>query len=291
MGEIAARLADRVWVTSDNPRTESPEAIVEEVLVGVVRVSGGAGRHVAMPDRQEAIHDALGWARGGDVVVIAGKGHETYQVVGSDGAAVRRSGGGARVPGAGAIGRRGRMFTVEDVVRGTKGALVGGDLGVPVSEVSIDTRTLPVGAAFFAIQGQTDGHRHLKDAMARGAACLVVHALPDDLPATVAVVLVDETTKALGRLAAYHRARFTLPVAAVTGSNGKTTTKEMMAGVLGGLGPVLKPEASFNNQWGLPLTRAPAHRRPPRGGARDRHQPARRDRGAGGHRATHGRRR
>ena len=72
-----------MWVTSDNPRTESPEAIVEEVLVGVVRVSGGAGRHVAMPDRQEAIHDALGWARGGDVVVIAGKGHETYQVVGS----------------------------------------------------------------------------------------------------------------------------------------------------------------------------------------------------------------
>ena len=67
MGEIAARLADRVWVTSDNPRTESPEAIVEEVLVGVVRVSGGAGRHVAMPDRQEAIHDALGWAREGDV--------------------------------------------------------------------------------------------------------------------------------------------------------------------------------------------------------------------------------
>ena len=146
------------------------------------------------------------------------------------------------------------MFTVEDVVRGTQGALVGGDLGVPVSEVSIDTRTLPVGAAFFAIQGQNDGHRYLKDAMARGAACLVVHALPDDLPATVAVVLVDETTKALGRLAAYHRARFTLPVAAVTGSNGKTTTKEMMAAVLGGLGPVLKPEASFNNQWGLPLT-------------------------------------
>ena len=59
-----------------------------------------------------------------------------------------------------------------------------------------------------------------------------------------------------GRWAArrYHRARFSLPVAAVTGSNGKTTTKEMMASVLGALGPVLKPESSFNNQWGLPLT-------------------------------------
>jgi UDP-N-acetylmuramoyl-L-alanyl-D-glutamate--2,6-diaminopimelate ligase len=83
MGEIAARLADRVWVTSDNPRTERPEAILDEVLVGVARVPGAEGRHVADPDRRAAIRDALGWARPGDVVVIAGKGHETYQVIGA----------------------------------------------------------------------------------------------------------------------------------------------------------------------------------------------------------------
>jgi UDP-N-acetylmuramoyl-tripeptide--D-alanyl-D-alanine ligase len=147
------------------------------------------------------------------------------------------------------------MLTVEDVVRGTQGALIGGDLAVPVTGVSIDTRTLGVGEAFFAIRGHhLDGHAFLDDAAARGAACLVVSSLPDDLGASVPVVLVDDTTRALGRLAAYHRARFTLPVAAVTGSNGKTTTKEMMASVLGALGPVLKPESSFNNQWGLPLT-------------------------------------
>src|SRR3989449_6753433 len=147
------------------------------------------------------------------------------------------------------------IFTIEDVVRGTQGALVGGDLGVSVTGVSIDSRTLTVGEVFFAIRGHhLDGHAYLADAAARGASCVVVHALPDDLPASVPAVLVDDTTRALGRLAAYHRARFTLPVAAVTGSNGKTTTKEMMAAVLGGLGPVLKPEGSFNNQWGLPLT-------------------------------------
>src|SRR5881296_3600890 len=146
-------------------------------------------------------------------------------------------------------------FTVEDVVRGTQGALLGGDLGVPVTGVSIDSRTLAVGEVFFAIRGhQLDGHAYLGGAAARGAACVVVHALPDDLPVSVPAVLVDDTTRALGRLAAYHRARFTLPVAAVTGSNGKTTTKEMMAAVLGALGPVLKPDGSFNNQWGLPLT-------------------------------------
>jgi UDP-N-acetylmuramoyl-tripeptide--D-alanyl-D-alanine ligase len=145
--------------------------------------------------------------------------------------------------------------TVQDVVRGTQGALVGGDLGVPVAGVSIDSRTLRVGEAFFAIRGhRLDGHHFLPDAVTRGASCLVVDRLPDELPASTSTVLVDDTTRALGRLAAHHRAQFTIPVAAVTGSNGKTTTKEMMAAVLGGLGPVLKPESSFNNQWGVPLT-------------------------------------
>ena len=146
-------------------------------------------------------------------------------------------------------------FTIEDIVRGTRGALLGGDLGIAVAGISIDSRSLGVGEAFFAIRGERlDGHVFLRDAVGRGAACLVIHAVPDDLPPGVPVVLVDETTKALGRLGAWHRQRFTIPVAAVTGSNGKTTTKEMMAAVLGALGPVLKPESSFNNQWGLPLT-------------------------------------
>jgi UDP-N-acetylmuramoyl-L-alanyl-D-glutamate--2,6-diaminopimelate ligase len=82
MGEIAARLADRVWVTSDNPRSERPGAIIDEIVAGIRRVSPEAGRYVTMPERQGAIEDALLWARAGDCVVIAGKGHETYQLVG-----------------------------------------------------------------------------------------------------------------------------------------------------------------------------------------------------------------
>jgi UDP-N-acetylmuramoyl-tripeptide--D-alanyl-D-alanine ligase len=146
-------------------------------------------------------------------------------------------------------------FTVQDLVRASQGALVAGDLGIPVTGVSIDSRTLSVGEAFFAIKGhRLDGHAFLAEAAARGAACLVVHALPDEVPANVPLVLVEDTTQALGRLGAWHRSRFTLPVVAVTGSNGKTTTKELAAGVLGTRWSVLKPERSFNNQWGLPLT-------------------------------------
>jgi UDP-N-acetylmuramyl tripeptide synthase len=84
MGGIAARLADRVWVTSDNPRSERPEAIIAEIVAGIPAAGPGAIRHVTIPDRKTAIRSALGWAVGGDVVVIAGKGHETYQIVGPD---------------------------------------------------------------------------------------------------------------------------------------------------------------------------------------------------------------
>src|SRR5439155_1125015 len=127
--------------------------------------------------------------------------------------------------------------------------------GVPVTGVSIDSRARGVGQAFFAIQvHRLDGHAFLADAAGRGAACLVVHALRDDAPANVPLVLVEDTTISLGLLATYHRARFSIPVVAVTGSNGKTTTKELIASVLGVRWHVLKPTGSFNNQWGLPLT-------------------------------------
>jgi UDP-N-acetylmuramoyl-tripeptide--D-alanyl-D-alanine ligase len=146
-------------------------------------------------------------------------------------------------------------FTVQEIVRATQGALVVGDLAVSVTGISIDSRTLGVGEAFFAIRGhRIDGHDFVGEAASRGAACLVVHGVPDPVPAGVPLVLVEDTTKALGRLAGLHRAKFSIPVVAITGSNGKTTTKEMVAAMLATRWRVLRPEGSFNNQWGLPLT-------------------------------------
>ena len=74
-------------------------------------------------------------------------------------------------------------FTIEHIVRGTRGALLGGDLGIAVGGISIDSRSLGVGDAFYAIHGERlDGHGFLRDAVGRGAACLVIHTVPDDLP-------------------------------------------------------------------------------------------------------------
>src|SRR5439155_4049769 len=84
MGAIAARLCDRVWVSSDNPRSERPEAIIDEVVAGVRRAGAAPSRYATEPDRAAAIGEALAWAEPGDTVVIAGKGHETYQIIGAD---------------------------------------------------------------------------------------------------------------------------------------------------------------------------------------------------------------
>ena len=85
MGEVAARQADRVWITSDNPRSEEPAAICAEIEAGFLAAPGRrAADHAVVVDRREAIEAALAAAEPGDVVVIAGKGHEDYQIVGAE---------------------------------------------------------------------------------------------------------------------------------------------------------------------------------------------------------------
>ena len=81
MGEIAGNHSDLVIVTSDNPRTENPLQIISEIEVGLQKTNG---QYLVVSDRREAIHQAIAKAKSNDVVLIAGKGHETYQIVGND---------------------------------------------------------------------------------------------------------------------------------------------------------------------------------------------------------------
>ena len=156
-------------------------------------------------------------------------------------------------------------LSLADLVRGTQGALVGGRLERVVTGVSIDSRTCRPGDVFFAIRGpRQDGHAFLADALGRGAAAAVVSRYPAEtaLPAEFPLVVVEDTTHALQRLGAFHRRRYSLPVVGVTGSIGKTTTKELAAAVLAQRFRVLKATGSLNNQWGVPLTLlglTPAH--------------------------------
>lgn len=123
---------------------------------------------------------------------------------------------------------------------------------VALSGVSTDTRRLGAGALFVALQGPNfDGHDFVAAASAGGAAAAMVSRSVD---AALPTIEVDDTRLALGRLAAGWRARYRLPVVAVTGSNGKTTVKEMIAAILGRRGAVLVTEGNLNNDIGVPLT-------------------------------------
>ena len=140
------------------------------------------------------------------------------------------------------------------VLGATGGRSAASASGLAFSSVSIDSRTLEPGALFVAIRGERfDGHEFLAQARARGAAAALVER-DVEAPAGLALVRVADSVQALAALARDVRRSLALPVVAVTGSVGKTTTKDMTAELLSGFGPVLKTEGNLNNQYGLPLT-------------------------------------
>jgi UDP-N-acetylmuramoyl-tripeptide--D-alanyl-D-alanine ligase len=118
--------------------------------------------------------------------------------------------------------------------------------------ISTDTRTVEPGQLFLALRGDSfDGHLFVEQAIAMGAMAVIIdHPLDLDVPQ----ILVSDTLRAYQTLGRWWRDQFTIPVIAVTGSVGKTTTKELLAAALGTVGSVLKTEANFNNEIGVPKT-------------------------------------
>lgn len=139
------------------------------------------------------------------------------------------------------------------------GRLVNGrdaGIGAAIDGVAIDSRKDCRGKVFFALKGPNfDGHDFLADVFARGAAAAVVHGKgPFECPPSAPLIEVEDTLLALGALAAHVRRGFKKPVIAVSGSAGKTTTKDMTASILNVSGKVLKTEGNKNNLIGMPLT-------------------------------------
>ena len=122
--------------------------------------------------------------------------------------------------------------------------------------VSIDTRTLARGDLFVALTAARDGHDFVAQALEKGAAAALVSRVPEGLPADAPLLVVADVQAALEALGRAARDRFEGRVVAVTGSVGKTSTKEMLRTVLGAEGRVHAAEKSYNNHWGVPLTLA-----------------------------------
>jgi UDP-N-acetylmuramoyl-tripeptide--D-alanyl-D-alanine ligase len=150
-------------------------------------------------------------------------------------------------------------FSTDDVLKATGGTLVRPGRSVPFDGVSTDSRTIAAGSLFVPLAGlRFDGHEYIGQAAGSGAAGVLIQkgreGLLKKLASGVAAISVTDTLAALGDLARFWRSRFTIPVVAITGSSGKTTTKEMAAAIAGREKHLLKNEGNLNNLVGLPLT-------------------------------------
>ena len=160
------------------------------------------------------------------------------------------------------------MFTVKDILISTGGSMLSGKEKDMLVGVSTDTRRLKPGELFVSIKGDRfDGHNFILDAVSKGAGAVLVQdgCITNsgfDMQ-SVSFISVPDSIKALGDIARFHRSRFIMPLIGITGSNGKTTTKEMTAGILARKMNVLKNFGTENNQIGVPLTLmrlAPEHK-------------------------------
>ncbi|MBU1568529.1 MAG: UDP-N-acetylmuramoyl-L-alanyl-D-glutamate--2,6-diaminopimelate ligase [Proteobacteria bacterium] len=277
MGEVAARLCDVVVVTDDNPRTEDPDKIVAQAITGISPLLGevkdsrwlelrGQKEHgyVAIRDRRSAIEQAIKAAGQEDIIVIAGKGHEKYQLT-----LQGKRFFDDRMEAEKAL----LSWTAELVSLAVCGTLTHGVKGQGMlGSVYTDSRMRNRKGIFVALKGENhDAHDFLEQAVANGASCLVVEHVPVALLGSEAsMIIVADTQRALGDMAGFRRKMLSSicdqRIIGITGSCGKTTVKEMAAAILARKWPVgsdypencvRKTLGNFNNLIGMPLSLLP----------------------------------
>jgi murE/murF fusion protein len=276
MGAIGAAICDVSIVTDDNPRTEDPDYIVGQVLEGarsadslirpfdwlMNRAENESGC-VVIRDRHKAIETAIRTATAGDIVVIAGKGHEPYQLTIKGKKYFDDS-----------MQAKDALFswTVSHILNAVSGTCFSGvKSDCLLGPVVTDSRLKTAKGIFVALKGDNhDAHDYASQAASNGAQCLILDHPVLDENSEITQIIVADTLKALGDLAGYRRKKVVseshLKVIGLTGSCGKTTVKEMIAAILRRKYPsgedfpencVLKTEGNFNNLIGLPLSLLP----------------------------------
>ncbi|SLM30692.1 putative UDP-N-acetylmuramoyl-tripeptide--D-alanyl-D-alanine ligase [Desulfamplus magnetovallimortis] len=327
MGEIAARYSDILIVTSDNPRTEDPDSIIADIMDGVNKVTPSIKKSTAEtstlsenksigedktysakeliiePDRQKALEMSVALSKPGDIIIAAGKGHETYQIIKSgkidfddrlilrqaatifDAKPFCQSSSNRKEKSSSNRKEKytdcdfspiawsfydisqaldftdqvnmeneseNKNFIFQSASR-TKDALKN---KIPCFKgVSTDSRITEKDDIFLALKGENfDAHDFIPDLVKKGVKAFIVDKTFLRLKGDAIFFRVNNTLEALGMLARYQRIRSGVQVLAITGSNGKTTTRKMAASIFSQKFRTLSTSGNFNNEVGLPLT-------------------------------------
>ena len=146
-------------------------------------------------------------------------------------------------------------ISIEEVLRITEGEWLQGERDLEIKNVKIDSRKIDSGDLYIPIIGEkNNGHVYIEQAFLNGARVSLTQEKDRLFPAEMTVIFVSSTLAALKALASFNRHRYQLPVIAITGSSGKTTTKDLVAAVLSQKYHTLKTAGNFNNEYGIPQT-------------------------------------
>ena len=246
MGKIASSIADRIIITDDNPREEDPGTIRREIAEATVEAE-------EIPGRKCAIIETIAKLRKGDVLLIAGKGHENYQIIGrekfafSDAEIVKEA-----VNTNLKYSLKSVIWNALSLEKALKVKVKAGLCAGPIKFNSLDVDKNDI---FIALRGERNGHEFVSDAFSRGASCAIVSRDIQNSPSDK-LIKVDDTMIALNNLAEYKRRHSKAKFIAVTGSVGKTSTKEVIKTMLLPYGNTHASIKSYNNYLGVPLTLA-----------------------------------
>ncbi len=278
MAQGVAAMSDVAFFTSDNPRTEAPKEILHDMVDGIDTVRVRSHIHV-VPERYEAIRQAVSEVQEGDCLLIAGKGHEDYQIIGSskrafdDRQVVRHAfdlklyAESETVPavcadaaGPVSYSEVAQDITMAQVAQGMGAVSMTGPRAMLYTGLCTDTRNIRPGQLFWALRGENfNGNRFAASALAAGACGVVIDSSglgflnPNDYT-DKCIITVRDTLKALGDFASWFRRQYGYRVFGITGSCGKTTTRSLISAVASTMYPVAETMENFNNLIGLPLS-------------------------------------
>jgi len=245
MGKIAERYSDKIFLTDDNPRYENPNKIRKDIKKGIKKVI-----IEEISNRKYAINKAIQDLKSGDLLLVAGKGHEKIQDYGnkklffSDKKVILDS-----------IKIKNKYLSNNlklNIIREQSNNLISKDL--VLKDISINSKTIKKNEVFFAIKGKKfDGNNFVSEALKKKASLAIVNRLKKNLSPSKQIK-VKNSLNFLTNCSKIFRKNLNTKIIAITGSSGKTTLKEMLGSTLKKISKTSYSQKSFNNKYGVPLS-------------------------------------
>ncbi len=245
MGKIAEKYVDRIYLTDDNPRSENPSNIRKDIKKGINKI-----KIYEIPNRKKAIYEAINKLNTGDLLLVAGKGHEKIQDYGkrkfffSDKEVILKS---IKLKNKSLFNDLKLNIIQEESKSSLNKKLV-------IKNISINSKIIKKNDVFFAIKGKrVDGNRFISEALKKKSSLAIVNKLNKKYPLSKQIK-VKNTLSFLTKCSSILRENINAKIIAVTGSCGKTTLKEMIRLSLKKISRTTYSPKSFNNKYGVPLS-------------------------------------